>query len=90
MARKKSMAMLVAAIIEGLTCNANASGAGFFENSRFKVFPFFSCFRILLFGTLFLGAIRRHWPIPIGAQEVKLKSSALKTAYGEAVRVIHL
>ena len=87
MTRKNCSAMLVAGIIEMLTCHANASWTCFFENRLLKELTLFFLTEDLI-GASFFGVSRRHWPIPIGWATADTHSSALKTAYGEADKVI--
>ena len=89
MTRKNSSAMLVAVIIEILTCHANESWTYFLENPFLKQLPLFFLTEDLI-GASFFGVSRRHWPIPIGWATADTHSSALKTAYGEADGVIYL
>ena len=89
MTRKNCSAMLVAGIIEMLTCHANASWTCFFENPFLKELPLFFLTEDLI-GASFFGVSRRHWPIPIGWATADTHSSALKTAYGDADKVIYL
>ena len=84
---KECSAMFDAGIMKMLTYHAKASWTCFFGN------PFLKEMQLLLFiedliGASFFGARRRHWPIPIGWATAETHSSALKTAYGEAVGVI--
>ena len=85
--RKNCSAMLVAVIIEMLTCHANASSTWLFQNRFLKELPLFFLTEDLI-GASFFGVSRRHWPIPIGWATADTHSSALKTAYGEADGVI--
>ena len=88
MAWKKFNEMLVHGTMKMLTCHTNASWRCFFENPFLKELPLFF-FNEDLIGASFFGVSRRHWPMPIGWATSDTHSSALKTAYGEADRVIY-
>ena len=89
MAWKKYTEMLVSGKMKMLTCHTNVSWTYFFEYPFRKELPLF-LFNEDLIGASFFGLRRRHWPIPIGWATSDNHSSALKTAYGEADRVIYL